>query len=142
MSDNQILKSLPLDHIGVAVENLEASLAVYKLLGVQVLKKESVPTEQVNVAFLATGECHLELLEPSSDESPIAKFIAKRGSGVHHICLKVENLPKVLADLEAAGVRLIDKTPRPGANNKQVAFIHPKAMGGVLVELSEDAAQI
>lgn len=142
MSDSQILNSLPLDHIGVAVENLEASLAVYKLLGVNVLKQETVPTEQVNVAFLATGECHLELLEPSSDESPIAKFIAKRGPGVHHICLKVNDLPKVLADLDAAGVRLIDKTPRSGANNKRVAFIHPKAMGGVLVELSEDNPEV
>ncbi|MBF2054583.1 MAG: methylmalonyl-CoA epimerase [Candidatus Sericytochromatia bacterium] len=127
-----------MDHIGVAVENLQASLKLYQLLGLNVLKTETVPTEQVNVAFLDTGECHLELLEPSSDESPIAKFLVKRGPGIHHICLKVENLPELLQELDAAGVQLIDKAPRPGANNKRVAFIHPKATGGVLLELSED----
>lgn len=130
--------SFHLDHIGVAVANLQASLKLYQLLGLKVLKTETVPTEQVNVAFLDTGECHLELLEPSSDESPIAKFLGKRGPGIHHICLKVENLSELLQELDAAGVQLIDKVPRPGANNKRVAFIHPKATGGVLLELSED----
>lgn len=137
MSENN-LQALPLDHIGVAVQNLEESLAVYALLGAGVLKLEEVPTEQVKVAFLNTGECHIELLEPTSDSSPIAQHIQKRGPGIHHICLKVENLPQLLQKLDAAGVRLIDKTPRVGANNKRVAFVHPKAMGGVLVELSED----
>ncbi len=134
------LSALPLDHIGVAVESLAETLAFYQLLGLEVLKTETVPTEAVNVAFLNTGECHLELLEPTSEESPIARFIQKRGPGIHHICLKVNGIEALLQKLDAAGVRLIDKTPRPGANQKKVAFVHPKATGGVLLELSEDAA--
>lgn len=133
------LNALPLDHIGVAVNSLEEALSFYKLLGISVLKTETVPTEAVNVAFLNTGECHLELLEPSSTESPIARFLQKRGPGIHHICLKVNGLEALLQKLDAAGVHLIDKTPRPGANHKKVAFVHPKATGGVLIELSEDA---
>jgi len=133
-----VINNFQLDHIGVAVENLETSLKLYQLLGLQVLKTEHVPSEEVNVAFLDTGECHLELLEASADTSPIAKFIARRGPGIHHICLKVTQLPELLKTLDAAGVQLIDKAPRPGANQKQVAFVHPKATGGVLLELSED----
>ncbi len=133
------LNQLPLDHIGVAVENMQESLAVYRLLGADVLKTETVPTEGVNVAFLNTGECHLELLEPTSEDSPIAKFMQKRGPGIHHICVKVKNIEQLLDKLDKEGVRLIDKTPRPGANQKKVAFVHPKATGGVLIELSEDA---
>lgn len=131
--------ALPLDHIGVAVESLTETLAFYQLLGLEVLKTETVPTEAVNVAFLNTGECHLELLEPTSEDSPIARFMQKRGPGIHHICLKVNGLEALLQKLDAAGVRLIDKVPRPGANQKKVAFVHPKATGGVLLELSEDA---
>lgn len=134
------LSQMPLDHIGVAVESLEKSLAFYQLLGINVLKTETVPTEAVNVAFLNTGECHLELLEPTSDESPIAQFLRKRGPGIHHICLKVTELDALLQRLDAAGVQLIDKVPRPGANQKRVAFVHPRATGGVLIELSEDNA--
>lgn len=133
--------SFHLDHIGVAVEDLQAALQVYQALGLEVLKQESVPTESVNVAFLDTGECHLELLEASSEDSPIAGFIRKRGAGIHHICLKVTQLENVMAQLKAAGIKLIDEQPRPGANGKRVAFIHPKALGGVLLELSEDPAE-
>jgi len=132
------LSQFPLDHIGVAVKSLEETLGFYRLLGLEVLKTETVPTEAVNVAFLNTGECHLELLEPTSEESPIAKFMAKRGPGIHHICLKVTGIEALLQKLDQSGVRLIDKTPRPGANNKKVAFVHPKATGGVLLELSEE----
>lgn len=135
----QDLSQMPLDHIGVAVESLEKSLAFYQLLGLEVLKTETVPTEAVNVAFLNTGQCHLELLEPTSDSSPIAQFMKKRGPGIHHICLKVTELDALLKRLDAAGVQLIDKTPRPGANQKRVAFVHPRATGGVLVELSEES---
>ena len=134
----EALSSFTLDHIGVAVNSLEATLPLYQtLLGLELLKTELVPTEQVKVAFLNTGDCHLELLEPTSDESPIARFMAKRGPGIHHLCLKVENLPALLARLEQAGVQLIDRVPRPGANHKRVAFVHPKATGGILLELSE-----
>ena len=132
------LSGFTLDHIGVAVNSLEATLPLYQtLLGLELLKTELVPTEQVKVAFLNTGDCHLELLEPTSDESPIARFMAKRGPGIHHLCLKVENLPALLAKLEQAGVQLIDRVPRPGANHKRVAFVHPRATGGILLELSE-----
>lgn len=133
------LSQMPLDHIGVAVESLEKSLAFYQLLGLEVLKTETVPTEAVNVAFLNTGECHLELLEPTSEESPIAQFLRKRGPGIHHICLKVTDLESLLLRLDTAGVQLIDKAPRLGANQKRVAFVHPRATGGVLLELSEDS---
>jgi methylmalonyl-CoA epimerase len=134
----EALSGFTLDHIGVAVQSLSAALPFYQtLLGLEVLKTESVPTEQVEVAFLNTGDCHLELLEPTSDTSPIARFMAKRGPGIHHICLKVENLPALLDKLEQAGVQLIDRVPRPGAGNKRVAFVHPKATGGILLELSE-----
>ena len=134
----EALSGFTLDHIGVAVNSLEATLPLYQtLLGLELLKTELVPTEQVKVAFLNTGDCHLELLEPTSDESPIARFMAKRGPGIHHLCLKVENLPALLARLEQAGVQLIDRVPRPGANHKRVAFVHPKATGGILLELSE-----
>ena len=126
-----------LDHIGVAVRSLAETLPLYELLGLKVLRREHVPSEQVDVAFLDSGDCHIELLEPLSPESAIAKFIDKRGPGIHHLCLKVENLPELLQQLDAAGVQLIDKVPRPGANNKRVAFVHPKATGGVLLELSE-----
>lgn len=135
---NQLSQFGHLDHIGVAVKSLAETLPVYELLGLKVLKREHVPTEQVDVAFLDTGECHLELLEATSEDSAIAKYIAKRGPGIHHVCLKVDNLPELLKRLDASGVQLIDKTPRPGANNKRVAFVHPKATGGVLLELSED----
>lgn len=131
------LQGFHLDHIGVAVQSLEAALPFYQLLGLSVLKRETVPSEKVNVAFLNTGECHLELLEPTSPESPIAKALDKRGPGIHHLCLKVQNLPELLQKLDAAGVQLIDKVPKPGANNKRVAFVHPKATGGILLELSE-----
>jgi methylmalonyl-CoA epimerase len=126
-----------LDHIGVAVHNLEQALPFYQLLGLPVLKSEEVPTEKVRVAFLNTGECHLELLEPTSPESPIARFLEKRGPGIHHICLAVSNLAELLQKLETSGVQLIDKVPKPGADNKRVAFVHPKATGGILLELSE-----
>lgn len=142
MSANDPIEALKqtnyLSHIGVAVESLTETLKVYELMGLKVLKTEEVPTEQVRVAFLDTGQCHLELLEPMSEDSPIAKYMAKRGPGIHHICLEVQNLPQKLKELDAAGVRLVDTTPRVGANNKRVAFIHPKATGGVLIELSED----
>lgn len=131
------LQGFRLDHIGVAVQSLEAALPFYQLLGLQVLKSEAVPSEKVKVAFLNTGECHLELLEPTSPDSPIAKSLEKRGPGIHHLCLKVQNLPELLQSLDAAGVQLIDKVPKPGADNKRVAFVHPKATGGILLELSE-----
>lgn len=130
--------SFHLDHIGVAVNNIEEALGFYKeALGLTLLGEEEVPSEKVKTAFLDTGECHLELLEATSEDSPIAKFLEKRGPGIHHICLKVQNIEKVMADLKASGARLLNETPKIGAGNKKVAFIHPKSTGGVLLELSE-----
>lgn len=127
-----------LDHIGVAVNSLSEALPFWQtLMGLEVLKTEEVPTEKVRVAFLNTGQCHLELLEPTAEDSPIAKFLEKRGPGIHHLCLQVRDLPKLLQKLEAAGVQLLDKVPKPGAGHKRIAFLHPKATGGILLELSE-----
>lgn len=127
-----------LDHIGIAVKSLSEALPFWQnLLGLEVLKTEEVPTEKVRVAFLNTGQCHLELLEPTAADSPIAKFLDKRGPGIHHICLQVRHLPELLQKLDAAGVQLLDKEPKPGAGHKRIAFLHPKATGGILLELSE-----
>ena len=127
-----------LDHIGVAVESLEKALPFYRAMGWHSHPTEVVPTEKVKVAFLQLkNQSSIELLEPTSDDSVIKKFIDKRGPGVHHICLRVKGLQALLDDLKAKGVRLIDERPRPGAHGCQVAFVHPAATGGVLIELSE-----
>lgn len=127
-----------LDHIGIAVASIADALVFYRdALGLQVDRTEEVTEQQVRVAFLATGQCHIELLEPTSPESPIAKFMARRGSGIHHVCVQVQDIKAVMARLAQRGFTLIDADPRPGADNKWVAFVHPKATGGVLLELSE-----
>jgi methylmalonyl-CoA epimerase len=129
-----------IEHIGIAVKNLEDSLTFYtQMLGMKWLGTETVESEQVRVAFLAIGESHIELLEPTSDESPIAKFIEKKGEGIHHIALSVDNQQDRLRALKDAGVKLINETPKCGAHNNMVAFVHPKATKGVLLELCERA---
>ena len=126
------------DHIGIAVADLEAAIELYTgLLGAGPDHIEDVEDQQVRAAFFGVGETNLELLAPTADDSPIARSLAKRGPGIHHICLEVEDLEAKLAELKEQGVRLIDEVPRQGAHNKRIAFIHPKAMGGVLIELSE-----
>lgn len=133
------LNQFNLDHIGIAVESLEESLKFYiTCLGLKVSKIEVVPEQKVQVAFLETGQCHIELLEPTSEDSPIAKFLKKRGGGIHHIALKVSKLEELLEQMDKMGVKLIDKTPKKGADGKKIAFIHPKATGGVLLELCEE----
>jgi methylmalonyl-CoA/ethylmalonyl-CoA epimerase len=126
-----------LDHLGVAVPDLAQALAFYRdTLGLTCTHTEEVPDQQVRVAFLPVGDGDIELLEPTSAESPIAKFMAKQGrGGIHHVALRVSDLPGTLARLQAAGVELIDRAPRPGGHGKQIAFVHPKATGGVLLEL-------
>lgn len=127
-----------LDHIGIAVRDLEAALEFYRdALGLEVERAEEVESEQVRARFLPVGEAALELLEATSERSAIARAIERRGPGIHHITLRVEDLPAVLARLKARGVRLVDETPRPGAGGSQVAFIHPSAAQGVLVELKQ-----
>ncbi len=129
-----------IDHIGIAVEDLEESVKCYKaLLGKDPEHFEEVDEQKVKTAFFAVGESNLELLESTSPDGPIGKFIAKNGrGGLHHICVEVKDIEKTLAEYKAAGVRLIDETPRLGAHNKLVAFVHPKATGGILLELSQD----
>jgi methylmalonyl-CoA epimerase len=130
-----------LDHIGIAVADLPAALAFYRdALGLEVEASEEVQTQRVRAHFLPAGDTTLELLEATGPDSPIAKYLEKRGPGIHHITLRVEDIGAALAQLKAKGVRLIDERPRPGAEGAQVAFIHPSAAHGVLVELKQPAA--
>jgi len=125
-------------HIGIAVKSLDAALPFYtQQLGLPLIGTEEVASEQVRIAFLAIGESRIELLEPLSDESPIAKFIEKRGEGIHHIALDVDDIQERLARLASNGVALIHETPKPGAHGAQIAFLHPKAASGVLFELCQ-----
>src|SRR5688572_25976904 len=129
-----------LDHIGVAVRSIE-SAAIYKALGLTIDHVETVETQRVKTAFLSVGDSNLELLEPTDDTSPIAKFIEKRGEGIHHICLRVDDIEAHLERLKAEGYRLINEAPVPGAHGCRVAFLHPSAGNGVLIELSEKNAE-
>jgi methylmalonyl-CoA/ethylmalonyl-CoA epimerase len=126
-----------LDHIGIAVKSIDAAKKVYEDLGLTIAHVESVATQKVRTAFLSVGDANLELLEPSDPESPIAKFIDKRGQGIHHICLRVDDIESHLARLQERGYRLINEAPVPGAHGCRVAFLHPAAGNGVLIELSE-----
>ncbi len=127
-----------IDHIGVAVRNLAAAARVYvERIGVPVSSIETVESEGVRIAFLGSGETHVELLEPLNETGPVARFLEKRGEGVHHICFGVSDIDAAVADLRAAGVTLVGDAPRPGAGGCRVAFLHPKETGGVLLELSQ-----
>ena len=125
-----------LDHIGIAVKSIEAA-KIYKALGLAVDHVEDVPTQGVKTAFLSVGDANIELLEPLSPSSPVAKFIEKRGEGIHHICFRVDNIEKHLDALKREGYRLINEAAVPGAHGCRVAFLHPSAANGVLIELSE-----
>ncbi len=142
----EISKILPagtagfVDHIGIAVRDLDEAIVLYRdLLGLELERCEEVPQENVRVAFLkldrqgALG--HIELLAPMSDEGNIAAFIERKGPGLHHIAIAAENIDTLLEQCRAAGLQLIDETPRTGAGGKQIAFLHPKSTGGVLVEV-------
>jgi methylmalonyl-CoA/ethylmalonyl-CoA epimerase len=126
-----------LDHIGIAVKSIESAAAVYRALGLDIQHTEVVASQGVKTAFLSVGDSNLELLEPTGADSTIAKFIEKRGEGIHHICLRVDDLEAHLARLKAEGFRLINEAPVPGAHGCRVAFLHPAAGNGVLIELSE-----
>ena len=125
-----------LDHIGIAVKSLEAA-KIYEALGMKIDHVEDVKTQGVKTAFLSAGDSNLELLEPLSPDSTVAKFIEKRGEGIHHICFRVDDIEAHLQRLKALGYRLINETPVPGAHGCRVAFLHPAAGNGVLIELSE-----
>lgn len=128
-----------IEHIGIAVKDLEFSNSLFeKLLGVPCYKTEEVVSEGVKTAFFNTGPNKIELLEATKEDSPIAKFIAKKGEGVHHIAFAVDDIEKELARLEKEGFTLLHKTPKKGADNKLIAFVHPKTTNGVLIELCQD----
>ncbi|MER3427282.1 MAG: methylmalonyl-CoA epimerase [Pyrinomonas sp.] len=133
-------KSTRIEHIGVAVNRIEEALAFWRdALGLELAHVEEVADQRVRVAMLPIGETRIELIEASDTESPIAKFIAKRGPGIHHIAVRVGDIRTALARLKERGVRLIDEEPRIGADGCSIAFIHPSATGGVLIELVERA---
>lgn len=127
-----------INHIGIAVPSLAEAIPVYRdQLGMVLKGTDEVAEQQVRVAFFQIGESKIELLEPTAPESPIAKFLAKNGAGIHHIAYEVANLEEAIAKLEREGARMIDRTPRHGAHGTLIAFIHPKSSGGVLTELCQ-----
>ena len=125
-----------IDHLGIAVRSLDETVPVYeKALGLRCEHREEVPSQKVRTAFFDVGGVHLELLEPTSPESPIAKFLADRGEGIHHIAFRTDNITDQLAQAAGAGLRLIHEKPFDGAAGKLVAFLHPQSTHGVLTEL-------
>ena len=126
-----------IDHIAIVVESLDAALTVYRdVLGMTLSHVETLPEQDVKIGFLPGGDSEIELLEPLTPDSGIGRYLAKRGEGLHHICLEVDDIAATLAELKAKGAQLIDETPKQGAHGK-IAFIHPKDAHGVLVELFE-----
>jgi methylmalonyl-CoA/ethylmalonyl-CoA epimerase len=129
-----------IDHIGVATEDLEGSLELYeKTFSMPLVHRETVESQGVEAALLDVGDGHVELLRPLGPETPVGKYLDKRGPGLHHVAYAVDDIGAVLGKLKEAGVELIDQEPRQGIRNSQVAFLHPKATGGVLTELVQPA---
>jgi methylmalonyl-CoA/ethylmalonyl-CoA epimerase len=126
-----------LNHIGVAVRSVDERLDLYQALGLEVGGSEEVESQKVKVAFLRVEGTQLELLEPTTQDSPIAGFIEKKGEGLHHLCFEVDDIRATMAALSARGFQLLSSEPRPGAHGSQVCFIHPKSGGGVLIELCQ-----
>ena len=128
------------DHIGVAVEDLEAAIALHEdAYGMALVHREVVDDQGVEAVLLDVGENHVELLRPLAEESPVGRFLANRGPGLHHVAYQVTDVQAVLADLRARGLQLIDETPRAGIRGSRVAFLHPAACGGVLTEIVQPA---
>jgi methylmalonyl-CoA/ethylmalonyl-CoA epimerase len=132
------MKITRIDHIGIAVENLEEASQFYRdALGLELTGIEEVPSQKVRVAMFRVGESKIELLEPVSSDSPIAVFLEKNGSGIHHIAYSVENVSGAVVELIEKEIKMIDSEPRPGAGGSQIAFVHPRASGRVLTELCQ-----
>ncbi len=132
------MKILKVDHIGIAVKNLEESLKFYtEVLGLDCLDTEIVEEQKVKVAFLPVGDSELELLESTSEDGPIARYIEKNGAGIQHIALRVDNIEEAIAYMKEKGMRMIDEKPRYGAGGARIAFVHPKSSGRILLELTE-----
>jgi methylmalonyl-CoA/ethylmalonyl-CoA epimerase len=128
-----------IEHIGIAVKNLNSSIDIYqKILDTDCYKTELVASENVNTAFLKVGENKIELLEATSDNSPIAKFLANKGEGIHHIAFAVDDILAEMERLKKEGFTLLNETPKKGADNKMVCFVHPKEANGVLIELCQE----
>ena len=127
--------SYQIDHLGIAVKSLAAAKSIYEKLGLAISPEENVEQEKVRLVMVPVGESRLELLEATSDDSPIAKFIAKRGEGLHHVCMKVPDLAAVVAKLKQDGVRLVSDEIKIGAGGHRYIFVHPQSTGGVLLEL-------
>jgi len=125
-----------INHVAVVVDNMDKSLSFWRdALGLQMTNLRDVPVEQSRIAFLPTGDAEVELVQPTSDDSGIAKYLAKRGPGMHHLCLEVDDIESMLSQLKTKGVHLINEEPRMAADGKKYAFVHPDSTGGVLVEL-------
>ena len=128
-----------IEHLGIAVDSIEESLKIYEsLLGTSCYKLESVESEGVKTAFLQIGESKIELLQATNSDSPIAKFLSKKGKGIHHIAFETDDIEDEIERLLAEGFELIHQTPKDGADNKRIAFLHPKSTDGILVELCQE----
>ena len=132
------MKILKIDHLGIAVDSIDSAVSFWKdILGLPLEGQETVETQKVTTAFMPVGDSEVELLEASTPDSTVAKYIEKRGQGIQHIAFRVDDLDAALSELKEKGIPLIDETPRLGAGGTRIAFLHPKAAGGVLVELCE-----
>lgn len=131
-----------IDHVGVAVENLDAALSHYtNSLGMPLVHRETVSEQGVEAALLDVGDAHIELLQPLGPDTAVGKFLARRGPGLHHVAYRVTDIERTLEELARAGLRLIDERPRTGIRSSRVAFIHPASTGGVLTEITQPAAE-
>ena len=128
-----------IDHVAIAVRNLDTRITFYTdVLGLRCTSVEEIPDQKVRVAVFSVGETRIELLEPTSPDSPIARFLEKRGEGLHHLALQVADISAALRQVASRGIMLIDETPRKGQGGKKIAFLHPKSTGGVLIEFCEE----
>ena len=129
-----------IDHIGIAVDDLDAALALYEgSFGMPIAHRETVNDQGVEAVLLDVGDCHVELLRPLGPETPVGKFLERKGPGLHHVAYRVDDIDATLANLREQGIELIDSTPRVGIRNSRVAFVHPRATGSVLTEIVEPA---
>ncbi len=128
-----------INHVGIAVPNLDEAIETYNKLGFTILGREIVASQKVEVAMIQIGESHIELLQPTAEDSPIAKFLEKKGPGIHHLAVSVDDIDKALKEYEQKGIRMIDTVPRDGAHGTKIAFVHPKSTNGVLLELCMEA---
>jgi len=133
--------SASIDHLGIAVKNLQAAKSFYSILGLEISQDEIVEQEQVKLAMVMLGDSRLELLEPLSEGSPVGRFLARRGEGLHHIALRVPDIEARLKELKSKGIRLVSDTVQRGAGGHLYFFVHPSSAGGVLMEIVQDAAE-